>query len=355
MVLEETDRHANDVNLAPTNNASITETKGFTVVHLNARSLKKKFDEIIILINTLRPDIFTISETWLNCQIESSPYAIEGYSLHRADRILAQPCSNSKGGGLITLIKLPAKINSSKYEHLNASCGDIEVQVIFMHKEMNKSTVIINIYRPPSGDLENFENTLLAILQEVCNERYADIYLLGDFNLNHDTACKTKYTTNLETAINLHGLTQIIDEPTRVTLTTATLIDVIYVKTSQEITPFVKKVSLSDHYMVGSVRKLNYAKDPTTYFYGRSYRRYNYDIAKQYYTTLNKQLIYQMNDPNLVWTTLKKYITNCVLKYCPIRKIVIKVSQPAWITKEVLEILNDKDLAFREAYLTQNE
>lgn len=40
----------------------------------------------------------------------------------------------------------------------------------------------------------------------------------------------------------------------------------------------------------------------------------------------------------------------CVHKYCPKRNITTKLSQPKWFTRELSELLYDRDLAFTEAY-----
>lgn len=246
--------------------------KGYIVSHLNVRSVKNKMNELLIILNTLVPHILTLSETWLTSATEDTLLAIEGYSLYRLDR--TQPENNPpiKGGGLMTYIRLPAIINSEKYSHIQYSNPDIELQILLVKRGMNKSTMVLNLYRPPSGCLQNFQDHLLTALRTVTQERYADIYLLGDLNLDHTPDAKSEFTKNLSIiniiSINTFGLHQIISKPTRVTLTTATLIDVIYVRTKQNTCPIIRKVALSDHYLVACVKRLDYKDDPLTSFYG---------------------------------------------------------------------------------------
>lgn len=63
-----------------------------TIVHLNARSLLH-FDDVAALLSTHRPEVLTVSETWLDPSVGNSEIHIPGYSLFRSDR-------NRCGGGV---------------------------------------------------------------------------------------------------------------------------------------------------------------------------------------------------------------------------------------------------------------
>ena len=80
-----------------------------------------------------------------------------------------------------------------------------------------------------------------------------DYILIGDFNenlLNVDNNIKWgNFTTSL-------GLTQLIDEPNRVTTESQTLINHVYTNTEENIQCIaVKKICLSDHFGVFCTRK----------------------------------------------------------------------------------------------------
>ena len=67
---------------------------GLEILHLNIRSLKNRAHllELRQLASERKSDIITISETWLNTTVTSAEIQIEGYKLHRLDRL-------HKGGG----------------------------------------------------------------------------------------------------------------------------------------------------------------------------------------------------------------------------------------------------------------
>ena len=91
---------------------------------------------------------------------------------------------------------------------------------------------------------------------------FHEIILLGDTNC--DFASKpTEQLSDINAKhplgiYDLFSFTQLIEEPTRVTLETATLIDHIATTCPNNVLESgVLKISMSDHFMVYCIRKLN--------------------------------------------------------------------------------------------------
>ena len=83
------------------------------------------------------------------------------------------------------------------------------------------------MYRPPNTDIKLFNDNLEAILDTIKKENKT-CYIMGDFNiniLNHDTNIPT--SEFVDTMFS-YGYLPLINRPTRVCSTTATLIDNIY-------------------------------------------------------------------------------------------------------------------------------
>ena len=69
---------------------------------------------------------------------------------------------------------------------------------------------------------------------------------------------KTLDHTAIKNCLKLNGFKQIIDEPTRITKNTSTLIDIIATTHENNIAlEFVYPTGTSDHHLTGIVRKLN--------------------------------------------------------------------------------------------------
>ena len=76
-----------------------SKKKGLKIFRLNVRSLPGHFEEIRVLMHINKFDMFAMSETWLNQTWSDPELAIDGYSLHRCDRV------DNKGGRTATYAK----------------------------------------------------------------------------------------------------------------------------------------------------------------------------------------------------------------------------------------------------------
>ena len=94
-----------------------------------------------------------------------------------------------------------------------------------------KNVVVVNVYRPPDGNKASFIdifNTKLSLAKL----RRKDLVVMGD--VNFDFLNTTKVSTKLmKICINLLGLKQIVNVPTRSTEDTATCLDWVITNTSK--------------------------------------------------------------------------------------------------------------------------
>ncbi len=69
-----------------------------TILMLNACSLMNKIDKLITIVQTYKPHIVAITDTWLHDQMNDAEIAINDYHIFRNDR-------EGRGGGALLLIK----------------------------------------------------------------------------------------------------------------------------------------------------------------------------------------------------------------------------------------------------------
>ena len=82
----------------------------------------------------------------------------------------------------------------------------------------------------------------------------SEISLLDSSPDNNSSAYNT--ASHMAAIFDTFGLKQLIEEPTRVTLISATLVDHIAVRNSENIQEFgIIKVAVSDHYAIYCLRK----------------------------------------------------------------------------------------------------
>ena len=114
-------------------------------------------------------------------------------------------------------------------------------------------------HRPPSDPVGSFNKLKKVIF---FGQRGKEIILLGDTNCDlTPKQAEQLIDNNSKHMLDLYELfsfKQLIDRPTRVTLTTSSIIDHIATTRARNIVKAgVYEVSLSDHYMVYCIRKIN--------------------------------------------------------------------------------------------------
>ena len=92
-----------------------------------------------------------------------------------------------------------------------------------------------------------------------------DFYLLGDLNCNmHDGSNHNSSNHNSSTLTNIldiYGLSQLISEPTRITPTSRTLIDLCITSSPEKISKAgVVHLGISDHSLVFMTLKISYER-----------------------------------------------------------------------------------------------
>ena len=100
-----------------------------------------------------------------------------------------------------------------------------------------------------------------------------EIILLGDLNCDY-----SKPTDNscLKDSIKINCLKQMITQPTNTTITTSSLIDIVLTThVSNILQSFVCNSGLSDHDLIGLIRKMNCTKYAPRKLSARNYKQYS--------------------------------------------------------------------------------
>jgi len=208
-----------------------------------------------------KPNIITISETWLHNNIADDMIKIEDYVLYRSDR-------TSRGHRVATYVS--AFLDS---EHVIPSIGPVNFECLFVKVTLhaNKNLTIGNIYRPPSAP----SDSMMCILSTInSREKHNELIILGDFNRNWLDRSSVN-DTNLLGSLNL---CQLINVPTRVDQRSSSLLDWILVTNPERIiTSGVLSDCLSDHSIIYCVWKIKIPSAPPKYIMSRQYKNLNID------------------------------------------------------------------------------
>ena len=328
-----------------------TSKRGFHISHLNLQSKNNKFDLLKIQIEQMKFHVFTFSESWLYDEIPDSMIRVNGYNLVCFDR---QWKENNmphvkKGGGVGMYINEELAYSTDLLMEFNVSSKDIECGWVKIIMKNAKDIVIGVVYRPPSGDIDKFCETLITSCDGIGVNYTKDIFLMGDFNINY-LAVNDRHKKLLTHMESLTGLKQLIAQPTRMT----NCIDLIFTNCNEIANSGVLHINISDHDVIFATRKKANVRRELIDFYGRSYRNYDIENFQQHLINHNWEVYWGFEDPTHCW----EYITSLIEDYmdisCPIKRRRVRNSGEPWLNNEILEAIFEKDQAWKEAKVTKN-
>ena len=221
--------------------------QGLQFLHINVSSLPSKIEELRNIVGRTKPAVLGIIESKLDSSNPDQEVKISGYSILRNDR-------NRNGGGVACYIRADLCFNR------NVFSSSIEYVFFDLLIPKVKPISIGIFYRPPNINtfLETFLNDLKLI-----DFTKSEVYFLGDFNINllqkNTFVLKENQpldSKNLNSPLlpkykelcQTFSLKEIIQEPTRVTSSTSSLLDHILTNSGWKVSQKgVIDVGLSDH------------------------------------------------------------------------------------------------------------
>ena len=207
------------------------------LAHINACSIPKHIHEIVKILNETGFDALGVSETFISDHTPKSIYQIPGYKFINKNR--DKKC---RGGiGIYVNENLPVKLISLPVELVQPEMLFVEVTI-----GMAKMAIGV-IYKSPLIPYSVYA-AIHENLSAVTN-KYEHFLIMGDMNINHlkpdSSPCKffTTYVTEP------FALSQVITEPTRITSTSSTLIDLMLISCPEnvKVQGVVDTPGISDH------------------------------------------------------------------------------------------------------------
>ena len=296
--------------------SSIPNERGFKMAFLNIVSLLKKIDEINFSMTNKFIDLIAFNETRLDPNITDNMVSLDGYDVIRKDR-------SRNGGGVC--IYLRSSINYKIRKDLVPP--ELEAVCVEIIKPHSKPFLVTTVYRPPSS-LPEFFDDFEKLIKAIDNEN-KEVYILGDLNCN---MLKTDKDANIPTKkikslYELYQLTQMIDEATRVTMTTSSLIDHIVTNTPEKISDSgVIHTGISDHSVVFAIRKISVIDKQENILEIRNMKNFNEekfieDLLKQPW----EHIYFSAEDPNAMWEIWKKIFLDVLDKHAPLQHKKIRL------------------------------
>ena len=322
-----------------------SEKNDFRIMQLNIRGISSKIDELNYLINNTfvndNPDVILLCETWLT---DNSPNPhIPGYNLVLNNRL------TKHGGGVAILIADNIQhrevINYNKHETYESCFVEI--------KTKNREFLVGSIYRPPNTDPNGFSDWLKETISHLKNSNEVIIGL--DHNMDLLKTDKHKPTQHfIDTLLDM-DLMPTISRPTRLTHTSATLIDNIIVdqKENENFDSYVLIDNTSDHLPCITILngiltcKKDYVKISKRKSTTESINNLN-ECLKSIDRNLFKNSTLDFNKKtNHLMNTLQREID----RHLPVQSTIIKyekLRREPWITNALMKSMNRSRQLYRK-------
>lgn len=313
----------------------------FSIIHFNIRSAPKNLGSADIYLSGLNVHfaLIALTETWLNpSNVEC--YSLPGYTMEARCRI------NKIGGGVALMIR--NGLNYQPRNDLSEFCDVIEslfIEIPSSETSSCRNFIIGVIYRPPGGNIDDFNNLLSGILEKLKRENKL-LYLLGDFNINLLNANSHQPTSNFLDTIYSVSLFPLINRPTRITSQSATLIDNILCNDITNVTHCngILCTDVSDHYPIFSFNLGTKIEERSN---SRRTRKIDNQTRVSFINELQKikwDDVLNCNDPQVAFTRFYTRFTKLYNDSFPIqdRKIGYK-NNKVWITSGLRNSVKNKN------------
>lgn len=314
------------------------------VCHVNIRSLNSCFDDFCSFVLQNDYNLIGLSETWLTSSDSTANFSIQNYSLVRCDR-------PSRGGGVCWYVSKNIKYTVMD---INYAAGD-QLEQLWILVNINNIKVAFGVvYRPPKlkiSTLDMLEEALTHIIGECDN-----IVLAGDLNV--DFSKKESYnSTYLRNILDCFNLNQLIQEPTRITDTSSTLIDIICTDQPEKVIECgtIDLLNITDHFLTYAIFEYTTVKPPLPKITYRDYRFFDKNEFVKDATAVNWEFIQDLHGIDEKINFLNNAIITIFDIHAPYRTVVMHKPGKPYITETIREISKLKHKALNEYKKTKSE
>jgi hypothetical protein len=208
------------------------------IFHLNIRSYGKNIDQVLIFLQDLKTefDIIILGEAWLS--YNTLFVSLDGYD------IITTTQSQNKNDGLVIYAKTNLAVRNVEV-NFNGVFG-LSLDFGFGGRSFN----VLSVYRTHETSMDMFISDLKNHYQSMSTGK--SYIFIGDINCNILDGTLDRYADTYLDIMYDAGFVKGIDRPTRVTESSATLIDHIFIKHNNynAVRTGVLHSNITDHYAV---------------------------------------------------------------------------------------------------------
>ena len=309
-----------------------------SVCQLNARSLPDKLSAIKNNLSNMY-DIIAVTETLLR------PYHQHDLSISNYHDVIRLDRQDRGGGGCAVYVK-----NSLLYTRLH----EIElpsVESIWLKIRSNNNNFILCVcYRPPDAPISFWDDFQVQI--DLAKEFGNYMLITGDLNADPNSNAGP----DLRQFADQNHLHIHVDEPTRITPTTATILDQFL----SNIPHFVHDISVlppvssNDHCTISARLKFRTFKQQA---YERTiwlYNKANFDAFREALKSTNWDLCFENEDIDIVCQTWTDIFLSIAKRFIPNKIVTIRPDDSPWYNSYLRRLKRKLDRIHCKAKKSQN-
>ena len=300
-----------------------------------------------VFCETHRPHVLSLNETWLDSSISDSEIQLPGYSLERRDK------THQNGG---VLIYVSSNLDYKVIQEFENDQLDIQCLWMEITPPKSKGLIFCSCYRPPNvGDVATYVEGLRNMLTVVADQE-KEIVITGDLNFDLKQSNKPAPTKCFINITKEFSLWQIIDNFTHITENSKTLIDVFFTSLPDLYVLGVIPVGFSDHSATYAICKLYRLKlPPPRIIDTRNFKHFNRDAFIEDLNKVLWSLINSFADVEDTWDSFKQLFGEVANSHAPRIRALVRGHKVPWLTREVKQLMNERDHFHNLALRTNNE
>ena len=321
---------------------NIQNVHGLSILHVNCRSIKSCFANLKDYISSLEYDfqLICISESWLNDD-NVHDLMLDNYNVEYKNR------ANKRGGGV--MIYINKKLDYQVCDELTESIDNIhECISIELQNGSNKNVIISCIYRAPGNSIDLFNEQIVALFNKVnFNKTY---YLVGDLNINLLNSETHSPSRDFVDLLFSKGMIPLINNPTRITCDSATLIDNIFTNCIESKTNGILINDISDHLPIFTIssQSIKTSNKSPEARYKRVTKIENLNNFANDLQDIHWEQVLDNNNVDKAYDSFINTIQSRFELHCPIKKVKNKnITRKPWLTNGLLNAFKKQKTLYK--------
>ena len=270
----------------------------FSICNWNIRSIRKHLDNVKELISETDNffNVICLTEIW---NYGHTNISIEGFKPP-----VTQTRQLKNGGGLAIYVRKDVQfVELTNVKIMSEDIESIGVKV--------GNRIIINIYRPPKGNKDNFSKHIIEMANTY---RHMNISICGDFNID------LRSNTNIYEDLLDLGLIPTIHKPTRVQNNIKTIIDNIMTNSSNH-TGYIIPDSTSDHFITVKTEKYTAENVKPVHTWKRILSTQNLDNLKEHLEMTEWNQVLNEQDTQKAHDVFFRILDEAIENVIPLKKV----------------------------------